>query len=700
MISNRYNPIYKGSFVNKLLYLLFFKPPFSQLRQDEYEQADLFMLKLVFIHWILVSLSGMILFHDYFLGNIAGGILFFLTWYAYIHYRGSQLFRNLVALILLTYSIILIQQSMGRVEMHFHIFVALSFLIIYRDMKNITLASVFIIIHHLLFNYLQEYNIHVLDTPIVVFNYGCGLDIVLLHAFFVIFEWIVLSKMVILMETRFMELIRTKEALESVNVNLESLVDIRTEELVEAKLEAEQANNMKSEFLANMSHEIRTPMNAIIGFTDLLEKSVKDPTDKNYVLSVKNSSKVLLTIINDILDLSKVEAGKMHVELAPTNIHDIANELSSVFSSKVLAKGLHLEISVDRTLNNTLMLDEIRLRQILFNLMSNAIKFTHKGYIRVHFKVLPLNSHVNLIITLEDTGIGIDKEQQEDIFDAFIQQKGQKNKEYGGTGLGLAIVTNLLELMNGKIELKSERNKGSLFTITLKDVDVSFEKQKVHEQETSQEAVFEPANILIADDIELNRTLIAEYLKSTSLHIFEASNGKEALKMLENNSIDLVLMDIKMPVMNGYEATKIIKETYGIPVIALTASVITQRDNEENQIFDDFLEKPILSVRLINTLCKYLTCTLVRMPECALTDEINSIELKEHMQKCPLLVKALQSAQEDGDMESIQKFAIMLDECYQHERIEAFHLIAEQLSQSIESFDIENCQRLLGSFRY
>jgi len=226
------------------------------------------------------------------------------------------------------------------------------------------------------------------------------------------------------------------------------------------------------------------------------------------------------------------------------------------------------------------------------------------------------------------------------------------------------------------------------------------EKLKSHEQDTPQEVDFKPAIILIADDIELNRTLFVEYLKNTSLHLFEASNGKEALEILENNPIDLVLMDIKMPVMNGYEATKIIKETYGIPVIALTASVITQRDNEENQIFDDFLEKPILPVRLINTLCKYSTCTLIPMPKSALTDEINSIELKEYMQKCPQLVKALQSAQEDGDMESIQRFAIMLDECYQREHIEVFHLIAEQLSQAIESFDIENCQRLLGSFRH
>lgn len=686
--------------MNKLLYLLFYQPPFSQLRQDEYIQADRFMLKLVFLHWVLVSLTGMIFFHDYILGNIAGGVLFFLTLYTYRHYSGSQLFRNIVALVLLTYSVILIQQSLGRLEMHFHIFVALSFLIIYRDMKNITLASVFIIVHHLLFNYLQEYNIHLFNTPIIVFNYGCGFDIVLLHAFFVIFEWIVLSRMVIHMENRFMELVRTKEALQSVNANLENMVEIRTQELKEATDEAKQANNLKSEFLANMSHEIRTPMNAIIGFTDLLEKKVKDPTEKNYVQSVKNSSKVLLTIINDILDLSKVEAGKMHVELAPTNIRDIADELLSIFSSKAQSKSLRLEIDVDDSLQETLMLDDIRLRQVLFNLLSNAIKFTHDGYIRVGFKTLCSDPHLDLVITVEDTGIGIAKDQQKDIFSAFIQHKGQKHHEYGGTGLGLAIVTKLLELMNGKISLKSEPDQGSIFTITLHDVKISSAKLDQQEQEVERDVKFEPANILVADDTELNRILIAEYLKNTPLKIFQASNGKEALAILEKNTIDLVLMDIKMPVMNGYEATKSIKEKYAIPVIAITASVITSKDDNENRLFDSFLEKPLSFRKLVNTLCEYLTCNYETLQVHREDKEaLEIIELKKYQQKCPYLLPALKNAQEDGDMESIKRFAVLLESCYQSHKTERFHTISQQLSQAVESFDIENCQRLLGCFK-
>ncbi len=657
------------------------------------------MLKLVFLHWVLVALSGMLLFHDYFLGNILGGVLFFLTLYSYRHYSGSQLFRNIIALVLLSYSVIMIQQSLGRLEMHFHIFVALSFLIIYRDMKNITLASVFITVHHLIFNYLQEHNIHLLDTPIIVFNYGCGLDIVLLHAFFVLFEWIVLSKMVILMEDRFMELVRTKEALQSVNANLENMVDIRTQELKDATREAEQANSLKSEFLANMSHEIRTPMNAIIGFTDLLDKKLKDPIDKNYVQSVKNSSKVLLTIINDILDLSKVEAGKMHVELVPTNVRDIADELLSIFESKAHSKSLRLDIDVDEHVQETLMLDEIRLRQVLFNLLSNALKFTHKGYIRVSFKTIHSDAHPDLVITVEDSGIGIAKEQQKDIFSAFIQHKGQKNREYGGTGLGLTIVTKLLELMNGEIRLSSEPDRGSTFTVTLHDVKISSSKPKRQDQELQKDVTFEPANILIADDTELNRSLITEYLKSTPLTIFQVSNGKEALEVLEKHAIDIVLMDIKMPVMNGYEATKIIKDKYTVPVIAITASVIASKDDAQNQLFDSFLEKPLSFSKLINTLCAYLTCEVVTSHvHTEDTQLLETIDLKEYQQSCPDLLPTFRNAQEDGDMESIQNFALLLEACYQSERIERFHTISQQLSQAVESFDIESCQLLLDCF--
>ncbi len=369
-----------------------------------------------------------------------------------------------------------------------------------------------------------------------------------------------------------------------------------------AKESAEKASQAKSEFLANMSHEIRTPLNAIIGFSDLLASVPIDRSCTEYISAIRNAGNTLLSLINDILDLSKIEAGKIEIRYGPVNIRSVINEIYNVFKLRLDEKNLSFFSEVNDEVPGTVFIDETRIRQILFNLVGNAVKFTEKGCITIKSEIVSKKSSgnpVDLMISVEDTGIGIPEDQYDVIFEYFRQKDGQGN-EYGGTGLGLSITRRLLEMMNGEISVKSLPGSGSRFDVLFREVSVC----ETPESDIGEDVYSPPMKadlnglkVLVVDDVVSNRTVIREWLERWNADVREGCNGREAVSIAREYQPELIIMDIRMPVMNGDEAVRIIRNEPGmekVPVIALTASIPTEEKREEFRLcFDAFLLKPV-----------------------------------------------------------------------------------------------------------
>jgi len=377
-----------------------------------------------------------------------------------------------------------------------------------------------------------------------------------------------------------------------------------------ARQDAEQSareSREKSNFLANMSHEIRTPMNAIFGFTELLGDLVKGEREQYYVRAISQSGKSLLALINDILDMSKIEAGKLDLHLQATDLRDLYAGVATVFSQMAMEKGIKLQTRVAADMPAALLLDPLRVRQLLFNLVGNAIKYTDHGVVKLVARVGPsaLGADARaLILEVGDTGVGIPEGQLQSIFEPFTQALRDGQPPRAGTGLGLSIVKRLLELMNGEIEVESTIGRGSTFRVVMSDVGVVAPEAARGPARECRLDDIAPLRIVAVDDVELNRELIEGLFANTHHQVLTAEDGASGVELVRRERPDFVLMDVRMPGMDGIEALRLIRaqpKLSKIKVIAVTASSLLGEQGLR-QLFDGYVRKPISREALYDVL--------------------------------------------------------------------------------------------------
>lgn len=456
--------------------------------------------------------------------------------------------------------------------------------------------------------------------------------------------------------------------------------------LEEAKQMAETTAQVKEDFLANMSHEIRTPLNAILGFSELIESTHLDEEQKDYVRLIRTAGKNLLTIVNDILDISKIEAGQIKLESIPFSVQLLTASIKSMCEASAAEKGLQLRVGIDPGLPTVFLGDPTRLTQILLNLLNNAIKFTKHGHVSLRVEqVDDTSSDTRLVrFIVQDTGIGIASQKLSAIFERFQQAENFTTRYYGGTGLGLNIVKALTELQKGSVSVTSMEGQGSQFVVDIPYV-IALEQIRMNQQPVSTATISqENVRVLVVEDNPMNQRLVLQVLKRLGYQVQMADNGQMALQMLAMATFDVILMDLQMPVMDGFETTRLIRShlKLTLPIIAMTAHALPSEKEDCLKIgMNDFLSKPFQIDELQQVLGPYLPnrppISLISAPadvarvfipnfspksilEIVDNDMALVIELLElYLRETPLMLEKLQQALDKEDLAEIKRILHM-----------------------------------------
>lgn len=491
---------------------------------------------------------------------------------------------------------------------------------------------------------------------------------------------------------------------------LEQLVEDRTRELVVARDRAEQGSRAKSEFLANMSHELRTPMNAVLGFSSLLQDGAQSERKRGYLNAIQTAGKALLRQIDDILDLSRIEAGKLEIRTQPVDLRALLQELESMFSYRVVEQGLRLVVEVAPQLPMAMQVDEARLRQILINLIGNAVKFTEQGSISVTLTTAPAEGDsLELCFRVSDTGIGIAEAFQAEVFGLFSQHHGEHDSRYGGTGLGLAISQRLARLMGGEISVRSQPGKGATFSLLLPQVALGrLATEPAAAANGEPKWQFEHASLLLVDDVQSNRELLVSYLAPYGFDLQQASSGADALQQFVRRPPDLVLMDITMPLIDGLETTRRLKAGSAgraIPVIAISASVTPERVSEISAHCDGFLSKPLSQAQLLAELARFLPhhCKRVTAPAATAAAEVPvAAELlaKRYLSLSDELhARLIDSRMSYASINDIQQLATDLVAYAESSRQASLAALGRQLRRQADAFDMAAVRLSLEQLR-